>query len=278
MMRAKKSLGQHFLRSERALASIIDAGDVSAEDVVLEIGPGEGILTKRLLFFAAKVVAVEKDNFLYEQLKAQFASEIEAGKLDLIHGDILDFDPNMLGFYKGFTYKLIANIPYNITGQIIRKFLSADYQPEAMVLLVQKEVAERIVAKNKAKKMWTPSVHRGKESILSISVKAYGKPRYVETVKAGSFAPAPKVDSAILAVEDISKSFFNGFSEEVFFKVVRAGFGSKRKKLSSNLSAIYPKDKIKAAFYSLGLDENIRAEDISIEEWRILIKSLTPED
>jgi 16S rRNA (adenine1518-N6/adenine1519-N6)-dimethyltransferase len=258
-MKAKKSLGQHFLKSDKALKSIINAAEVSAEDIILEIGPGHGDLTQRLLILAGKVVAVEKDDELYELLKDKFAKEIETGRLDLVHGDILDFDPSLLKFYHDFTYKLVANIPYNITGAILRKFLSADFQPESMVLLVQKEVAERIAREKK-------------ESILSISIKAYGKPRYVETVKAGSFAPAPKVDSAIISIENTSKEFFKDFSEEEFFKMLNAGFKSKRKKLSSNLSGIYPKENVLNTFKRLGLSENIRAEEVSIDVWSKLAK------
>lgn len=262
-MKAKKSLGQNFLRSEKALASIIDAGDPKADDIILEIGPGEGVLTERLLRLAGKVIAVEKDDELFERLKNSLVRYIELDKLDLVHGDILDFDPSAPSFYHDLTYKLIANIPYNITGAIFKKFLSADYQPELMVLLVQKEVAERIVARD------------GKESILSISIKAYGKPKYIETVKAGSFVPAPSVDSAILLIEGISKDFFSSFSEDKFFELVRAGFSSKRKKLSSNLSTLFPKDEVEKAFADLGIDTNTRAEDISIDTWKKLASSLT---
>ncbi len=261
-MYAKKSLGQHFLRSERALSAIVDAGDPAGKDIILEIGPGQGVLTERLMRFAGKVIAVEKDDFLFEELSKKFATEIAAGKLDLIHGDILEFNPESLRFYKDFTYKLVANIPYNITGAILEKFLSASYQPEAMVLLVQDEVAKRIVARD------------GKESILSISVKAYGTPRYVEKVLAGSFVPAPKVDSAIISVENISQDFFRNFSEEDFFKLLKAGFSSKRKKLSSNLATLYGKEPVAAAFLMLKLDQNIRAEDLSLEKWRQLAEIL----
>jgi 16S rRNA (adenine1518-N6/adenine1519-N6)-dimethyltransferase len=261
-MYTKKSLGQHFLRSERALSAIVDTGDPNALDIVLEIGPGEGVLTEKLLKLAGKVIAVEKDDYLFENLKNKFNGEIADNKLDLIHGDILEFDPNKLEFYKDLNYKLIANIPYNITGKILEKFLTAEYVPDIMVLLVQKEVGERIVARDK------------KESILSLSVKAYGKPRYIETVKAGSFAPAPKVDSAIISIENISKNFFQDFSELDFFKIVKAGFKSKRKKLSSNLSPDFEKDVVKRVFQELNLDENVRAEDLNIEIWHELSKRL----
>lgn len=257
-MRAKKSLGQHFLRSERALSEIIDAGDPHALDLVLEIGPGEGVLTERLLKLAGKVVAVEKDDELYENLKNKFSTEIASGKLDLIHDDILHFRPDTLKFYKDLNYKIIANIPYNITGSIIEKFLSAEYKPDLIVLLIQKEVGERIVARD------------GKESILSLSVKAYGRPILVSTVKAGSFTPAPRVDSAVLLVENISNNFFLEFSELDFFKLIKAGFKSKRKKLISNLATTFDKSEVRNAFQKFEIDENTRAEDLGLEIWRNL--------
>lgn len=261
-MYAKKSLGQHFLTSQGALDAIIEAGDIVGDDIVLEIGPGRGVLTEKLLFFGGKVVAVEKDDDLFLLLQEKFKKEISQNRLDLIHGDILDFDPSIFSFYKDLNYKLIANIPYNITGAILEKFLSADSQPERMVLLVQKEVAERIVAKN------------NKESILSISVKVYGEPKYIQTVKAGSFSPAPNVDSAIISIENISKDFFKDFSEKDFFIMLRAAFKSKRKKLSSNLSTIFDKIKVQETFRKIGLDDNTRAEDVSTSLWGTLAENL----
>lgn len=260
-MRTKKSLGQHFLKSEKALNSIIAAGEVIPGETVLEIGPGTGTLTERLLEAGAKVIAVEKDDNLFALLQEKFANEITAGKLELIHDDILNFNFENWKL-KIENYKLVANIPYNITGAILEKFLSAEHQPERMVLLVQKEVAQRIAAQD------------GKESILSISVKAYGTPKYIETVKAGSFAPAPNVDSAILAIDNISKDFFSNFSEINFFKLVKTGFQSKRKKLSSNLSNIVKKEKVLNVFKKLELNENIRAENVSISLWKELTEHL----
>jgi 16S rRNA (adenine1518-N6/adenine1519-N6)-dimethyltransferase len=263
-MQPKKSLGQNFLRSEGALSEIIKAGNPNSEDVVLEIGPGKGVLTERLLALAGKVVAVEKDDELYEFLKEKFEDEIKNGKLNLIHGDILEYNPEELK-----EFKIVANIPYNITGAILKKFLSAEFQPKQMVLLVQKEVAERIIGADRHS-----NSKKSKESILSISVKAYGDPRYVETVKAGSFVPAPKVDSAIISIENISKDFFEEIPEENFFKAIKAGFGSKRKKLSSNLSEVYEKEKILNSFKEMNLDENIRAEDLPLQGWQSLIAKL----
>src|SRR3989344_1242310 len=189
-MRAKKSLGQHFLKSERALSTIIESAQIKIGDTILEIGPGTGTLTEKLLATSCQLTAVEKDDDLYELLKEKFQKEILSGQLNLIHDDILNFQTSNLQ-----TYKLVANIPYNITGTILKKFLEADQQPEMIVLLVQKEVARRIVAAD------------SKESILSISIKVYGQPRFVETVKAGSFVPMPQVDSGIIVIESISKDF-----------------------------------------------------------------------
>src|SRR3989344_2448242 len=161
MMKPKKSLGQHFLKSRDALRKIIQAGEISQDDVILEIGPGKGVLTEELLKNSSRIIAVEKDRELFVFLSEKFQKEVKEKKLILINEDILNSKIENL---KLKIYKLISNIPYNITGAILKKFLTEKYQPKRMVLLVQKEVAERIVARDK------------KESILSISVKAYGEP------------------------------------------------------------------------------------------------------
>ena len=258
-MYAKKSLGQHFLRSEKALKTIIEAGEIKQGETVLEIGPGEGTLTEKLLESGAKIIAVEKDDELFEFLKQKFGDQIT-----LVHDDILNFQTSELP-----TYKLIANIPYNITGAILKKFLSEENPPTKMVLLVQKEVAERIIARPRH-----GVSGYGKESVLSISVKAYGEPKLIEKVLAGSFAPAPKVDSMIISINNISKDFFKNFSEKSFFQMLKAGFQSKRKKLSSNLANIFDKNTVKSAFVELNMDENVRAEDIDIEMWKKLADCL----
>lgn len=196
-MLKKKSLGQHFLRNSRILQRIADAVLLAPEDTVLEVGPGEGTLTAFLLERAGKVIAVEKDDRLIPLLHQRFQKEIAAGKLELIHEDILEFETKR-STLNATRYKVVANLPYYITGQFLRKFLQADHQPSSMTLLLQREVAKRIVATGT------------KESLLSVSVKCYGEPRYIDTVKAGVFSPPPKVDSAILAIENISKKFFGG--------------------------------------------------------------------
>jgi 16S rRNA (adenine1518-N6/adenine1519-N6)-dimethyltransferase len=293
-MKAKKSLGQNFLKSEIALRKIIEAGEIKPDDVILEIGPGKGALTKKLLENARLVIAVEKDYELFNFLKEKFTSEIKEGKLKLLNEDILEFNCARQDLTQ---YKIIANIPYNITGAILKKFLTEKNpsgvtlrasQPECMVLMVQHEVATRIVARN------------GKESILSISVKAYGEPKMIMKVPARYFSPSPKVDSAIIAIKNISRKNFNSppllnkegnegrflkdsphpdpllskereIDEEIFWEIVKAGFAHKRKKLSGNLKSLknYDEFKKKSSLESLG---NKRAEDLHLSDWLLLAK------
>lgn len=274
--RAKKSLGQNFLQNKGIIDKIIDAADPVADDIILEIGPGQGSITKPLLFLAGKVIAVEKDNELEAFLRKTYAEEIETGRFDLVHGDILEFDPEIIKnspqppLKEGepvIKYKLVANIPYNITGAIIEKFLSASFQPEMMVLMVQKEVADRIVAKDKK------TGNDGKGSILSNAIRAYGNPEYICTVKSGSFVPAPKIDSAVIRISDISrKNFLNKHHEEVFFQVLKAGFAHKRKTLSGNLKNILEPDLVEEALRVSALSATVRAEDLGIANWLSLAR------
>ncbi len=286
-MKQKKSLGQHFLHSPKIIGDIIRAGSVTKKDTVLEIGPGEGTLTSALLKTGAKVVAVEKDDRLIPVLQEKFKKEINSKQLTLLHADILDLDMSRrhLDIKK---YKVVANIPYYITGQIIRTFLESKNQPQSMTLLVQKEVAERIVARPAR-----PNGHSGgnkKESLLSLSVKVYGTPKYIRTVGRGAFSPPPSVDSAVLCIENISKSNFSTIgveklSEEKFFEVLHAGFAHKRKQLLSNLNNMkLPKGlrtrsvcklELIKAFDQCGIDLKARAENLSIDKWFELCGSLT---
>ncbi len=261
-MKAKKSLGQHFLKSEKALAQIVAAGNLGADDVVLEIGPGEGVLTERLLARVKKVVAIEKDRELIPLLQDKFSNEIRSKKLELIEGDILKLDlSSNLSLAK---YKLVANIPYYITGAIIERFLSADRQPSTMVLLIQKEVAERIVAKD------------GKESVLSIAVKAYGVPRLVAKVPAGAFSPAPAVDSAVIAIEAISKDFFKSVEEQKFFALLKGIFGKKRKQLAGSLSDFLGNRARAASLLAeLSIGEKVRPEELSVAQWKMLAEKIS---
>ena len=243
MTLAKKSLGQNFLMHARIAERIALSAGLTPETVVFEIGPGTGRLTRELLKLARQVIALEADHELVERLQSDFASEIAAGKLELIHGDIRAFD--LASLPRG--YALVANIPYYLTGEIFRMFLASGNQPSTMTLLVQKEVAER-VARSK------------KESILSLSVKAYGTPTYVFTVPRGAFQPAPKVDSAVLTIRDISRKHFTSQEEEKrFFDLVHAGFAHKRKFVRSNLAD--------AGLPSGDIPEKARAEDVPLSLW-----------
>lgn len=258
MIFAKKSLGQNFLRSTKALRQIIEAAQIKEGENVLEIGPGEGVLTGELLKAGAKVFAIEKDDRLIPILKEKFDREIKNGTLQLIHKDALEISFGHLGLETG-KFKVVANIPYYITGALLPIILSGAIQPSLAVVLVQKEVAVRTIARD------------NKESILSLSIKAYGKPRIVDTVPAGAFVPAPSVDSAILCIENISKNFFKqkpAISEQDFFEVIKTGFAHKRKLLRANLSV--PEEVLIGA----GLSALSRAEDLTLIDWRKLIAAI----
>lgn len=257
-MRAKKKLGQHFLHSKKALTAIIEAAAIAPRDTILEIGPGTGVLTRALLETGAHIIAVEADKDMCEILSKDFRTALKAEQLNLIEGDVRERAfADLIG---NKPYSIVANIPYYITGELLRLFLTHQHQPKSMTLLVQKEVAERIACPGRARSK--------KETVLSLSVKAYGTPRYVMTVPARYFNPPPKVDSAVLHIDYISRNFFADVSEERFFKVVKAGFLSKRKTLANNLAGFGGKTQVTTILAQLGLPANIRAEDVSLEEWR----------
>lgn len=248
-------LGQHFLTGAWAATKLAAAIKVQPDETILEIGPGTGALTKKLLETDARVIAVEKDASLVVRLRDMFANEIADGRFTLVHDDIRAITPQRLHLS---SYVVAANIPYYITGEIIRTFLTAHPQPRAMALLVQKEVAERIMAKD------------GKESLLSISVKAYGRPRIVAKVARGNFSPPPSIDSAILCIDDISRAFFLRLKEERFFEIVRAGFASKRKLVARNIQTRF------------GLAPNVppgtRAEQLTLDEWAAIVRQIEATD
>lgn len=250
MRRKGARLGQHFLKNFAYAAKLAHAAGITPGDTVLEIGSGKGVLTKALLAQGCRVVAIEKDEMLVNVLREKFSDAVKSGTLEVIAEDVRDFIP------REGDYIVAANIPYYITGEIIRKFLTAQHQPRTIALLVQKEVAQRIVSK--------------KESILSLSVKAYGTPKIVARVNRKHFSPSPSVDSAILVIENISKRFFGDILEEQFFKVVRAGFASKRKMLAGNLSRMFDKEKVAAAFATCGIPDTARAEEVALTKWKSL--------
>lgn len=247
-MQARKSLGQNFLMHARIAERIALVARLAPDAVVFEIGPGTGMLTRELLKLAKKVIALEADKELFEKLQTDFASEIAENRLELIHGDIRAFDIMTLPQ----SYALVANIPYYLTGEIFRMFLESKNQPGALTLLVQKEVAERVARSSK-------------ESVLSLSVKAYGEPKLEFTVPRGAFVPAPKVDSAVLTVRDISrKNFASRDEEKLFFALLHAGFAHKRKFVRKNLAD--------AGFPAGDLPEKARAEDVPLSIWLSLVR------
>ncbi len=261
---AKKSLGQHFLNSKHVLEQIISAAEIKEGETVLEIGPGTGILTEALLAAGAKVLAVEKDSRSVVLIKEKFVNEIASRQLKLVEGDILDQEIFNFQFsiFNEFSnsnkeYSIVANIPYYITGAILEKFLENEPRPKRMVLLVQKEVADRIVARDQ------------KESILSISVKAFGTPKLIAKVPKGAFSPPPTVDSAILAISDIAVKPFieNKIDIKRFFEIVKTGFAHKRKFLIRNLENVVETAELKKIWLKLGLNEKVRAEDLATQTW-----------
>jgi 16S rRNA (adenine1518-N6/adenine1519-N6)-dimethyltransferase len=240
-------LGQHFLMHPQIAERIVHVAQVTKNDVVLEIGPGKGILTRALLAKAKKVIAVEADAGLAQGLEKTFEAEIREGRFELVFADIRLFDLTKLP--RG--YVVVANIPYYLTGDILRMLLSSPNQPGATTLLVQKEVAVRI-ARSK------------KESILSLSVKVYGEPKYEFTVPRGAFKPSPGVDSAVLSIHNISREKLKDvIEEERFFKLVKAGFAQKRKRLLKNLEPLG---------VTAGVPKNARAEDLSLANWLTLTR------
>lgn len=255
---AKKSLGQNFLHAPNIISAMVHAGNTDASSIILEVGPGKGALTKALLETKAKVIAVEKDDRAIPYLEDKFNQEIISGQLTLIHGDILELDINKYGLKSG-EYTIIANIPYYISGEFLRKFLETDTPPRRIVVMLQKELAKRIVDE--------------KGSILSISVKVYGNPKYLVTVPRKLFRPIPNVDSAVLVIDSITKNFFKDpeINEKYFFEILKAGFAHKRKVLIKNLEDKISKDKLNNAWQIANISPNARAENLSPEMWKKII-------
>ena len=275
MTYAKKTFGQNFLKDKAALEKIILAGDIEQGETIVEIGPGRGALTKYLLGVGARVVAFEIDPDMIEVLNEAFVEEIAEGQLKIYQADILETDVS--NFITSENYKVIANIPYYITGLILRTFLESNTQPSDMVLLVQKEVAERIVDGQEGGVRKKRAIKTPKENILSLSVKVYGDVRYVTTVSAKSFSPAPKVDSAVIKISDISKKRLvdAGVTDEDFFKLIKQGFGQKRKTLVNNLKhGGCESEKAIQALESVEVDTRARAEILTLDNWLALARFL----
>ena len=241
-------LGQNFLLDTKYVDIMLKSIEGSNDLPVLEIGPGRGILTKSLLMAGYKVYAIEKDKNLFHDLEKTFKKEIKEKKLFLFCADIRDFinDKNEMKVLK--SYFVVANIPYYITGIIIRNLLENKYQPQKICMMIQKEVAERITRKN------------NKESILSLSVAFYGSVKYLSSVPRDSFSPTPKVDSAIILIENIKQK--NNSKE--FFKIINTAFKNKRKQIGNNLANM---PSLLAFLKSYGYDKTTRAEDIPCDIW-----------
>lgn len=233
---------------------MIGVSEIVPQDTVIEIGPGKGAITGPLLETGANILAFELDQRMIEFLEEKFPEPLNKGRFELYHQDILEAD--IKNITKGKSYKVVANIPYYITNLILRTFLAGDHQPSLMTLLVQKEVAERVVARD------------GKESILSLSVKLYGIPQLVMKVGRQYFSPIPRVDSAILAITNINRNNIpNPEFERIYFEIVKTAFAQKRKQAIKNLQSLTPKERWEEIFTELGIERNIRAEDIAFDQW-----------
>lgn len=245
----KKELGQHWLRDRDILAHVADLGELEKGDTVLEIGPGLGTLTSELLRRSQKVVAVEFDAELARKLPGQFPGK----NLEVIQGDILSFDLSTLPL----GYKVVANVPYYITSKIIQLLMTAKNKPAVSVLLVQKEVAQRLAAQN------------GDMSILAISAQIFAEVSLGDVVPAALFTPPPKVDSQVVILKTRDVSLTSDVDEKTFFRIVKAGFSMKRKKLRSSLAAGLglSKDETLKFLEKVTIDANKRAEDLMIDDW-----------
>jgi len=252
-LRARKRLGQHFLIDNEVLQRVLSAADITADDTIMEVGPGLGILTTELAQRARHVIAIELDDKLSDLLKGEMAP---FSNVTVINADILKIDPSDLVPEPG-RYKVVANLPYYITSPVLRHFLEASVRPGLMVVMVQKEVAEAIAA------------GPGKRSLLSISVQFYGQPMIISRVPARAFYPAPEVDSAILRIDLYSKPAVAVDDADSFFATVRAGFASPRKQLANSLSygLGMPKADVVQLLAKADIAPQRRAETLTLEEW-----------
>lgn len=251
----KKSLGQHWLKDRHVLEQIAACADLSASDTVLEIGPGLGTLTSELLRRSQQVVAVEFDPDLARKLPAQFPGK----NLTVHHEDILQFDLASLPA----SYKAVANVPYYITSKIVQKLVTSDTPPQLSVLLVQKEVAERLAARP------------GDMSVLAVSAQLYAEVSLGPVVPAEYFTPPPKVDSQVVVLRTRQAPLVAPADQKQFFRFVKAGFSARRKKLRSSLAGglALPKQQVEQLLERAGISPDARAEDLSIDDWQRLVAS-----
>lgn len=251
----KKKLGQHWLHDKQTLEAIAATAAITQADTVLEIGPGLGTLTEYLTHQALRVVAVEFDKDLADSLLGR----AQANNLDVINEDILKFDLSTLPQ----DYKVVANIPYYLTSNLLRTLSESANPPKLMVILVQKEVAERICAKP------------GQMSLLSVSVQLYYTCELGIKVPAEMFTPPPKIDSQVVILRRHEASLFPELDTQKFFQIVKAGFAGRRKKLRSSLAGGMAKSKPEVDDWlkKAGLDGNLRAQNLSLSQWHQLYKN-----
>ncbi len=259
----KKSLGQNFLRDEKVIEDIINAAMITKGDVIFEIGPGDGALTKKLVETGARVIALEVDKDLVVDLQKKYAQYTNC---TILHQDVRRFNlPAYLEKEKITSYKVVANLPYYITSSIIRFFLESETPPKDMTIMVQKEVAERITAKS------------GKLSVLGISVQYFAMPEIVMTVPAEAFDPVPQVESAVLHIKEIQKygSRTKKYTKK-FFQIVRIGFSARRKMLLKNLtkSTKYEKEQLQEICTHIGIAPTARAQELTLKQWHKLTQNM----
>lgn len=265
-------MGQRFLSSRAVLQKIIAAADLAPTDTVLEIGPGLGILTFELARRAGKVIAVEKDRRLAGELRGELARR-GIRNAEVIEGDILKLFPDHLPIPISrlaphtSPYRVVANIPYYVTSRLIRRLLEAKSPPQEILLMVQREVAERIVA--------APP----RMNLLAIAVQAYGRPEIVAAVPRSAFRPAPRVDSALLRISEISDRFFaaHGVRPEHFFAIARRAFSQKRKTLANSLAGAFGgKTEAVAALAQAGIASGTRPAELPLDQWVRLVRRMGP--
>jgi len=242
---------------------IIERAELSPADRVLEIGPGLGVLTVELLKIAKEVWSVELDQKAINYLKVRFAPELRSKKFKLLEGDALKLNFRALGL-EDYKFKIVANLPYSITSHFFRNFLEYGPKPVEMTVMIQKEVAERIVA------------GPGEMSLLALSVQFFADAEYLFTVQPHCFWPAPAVDSAVVQLK--VKRTLPDVDAKALFRLAKIGFAAKRKQLHNNLAGALKleKDQVKQLFISLGWREDIRAQDLSLADWIKLTKALLP--
>lgn len=252
----KKSLGQHWLNDPATLEDICDAAELTPEDTVLEIGPGPGTLTKYLTEQAKQVVAVEFDS----ALAAALPGRVPVSNLEVVHHDILTFDLTQLPA----DYKVVANIPYYLTSNLLRVLSESSNPPQTIVLLIQKEVAERVAAKP------------GQMSLLSVSVQLYYEAKLSVLVPAALFTPPPKVDSQVLVLTRRAMPLFPDLDSKQFFRVVKAGYAARRKTLLNSLAAglRLGKSEVEQILAEAGLQPMVRPQELSLEQWQQLAEAV----